>query len=586
MTDMAASMGLVHYHQDAQVIGGGVAIFDYDNDGHQDIYLTGGSLSDRLLRNLSDWQFELVSPSAGIPSVTNAMGVVTGDIDNDGDADIFLATRGGQPCLLLLNNGNGTFTDVSGERGITQPSWSTAAAMADINLDGHLDIYVMNYVESYNGVTLDENGILTELDVTCLPNFLYLNTGNGSFIEVAEEWGCADVGCGLATTLSDFDGDGAPDIIVANDFGQWAPSTILYRNRFPESGFLNVSASTSFDYPIDGMGVAPGDPDRDGDIDYYLTHLGPNVLAMNDGNGGFVNQAEEYGIDDPLSGELPSTGWGCVFADFDHDGWEDLFVVNGHITTGTMYPNALTNVDRLFINNADGTFTDMAEQYGCDSPDWGRGVAFGDLDNDGDLDLIVVVADVNGSNAQFSKLYRNDIAEGNWLMLELTGVVSNRNAYGSTIQVHADGTVMVRELRGGESCSSQNASQVHFGLGSAAVIDSVIVRFPSGVVHRLYGIEVNQKLTVIEDFLTGVEAVNSCEPSIRDGQNGQLTIITCPGDEMMSIWVRDMAGRSLWHEIVPGNESVHLPSDLSGPLVLTIDSGRTRFSRLIVANPR
>lgn len=573
-TDMTLGTGILHYHLDNQVIGGGVAIFDYDGDGLEDVYLTGGDIADKLLHNLGDWQFENVSVSAGIPPGTRTMGVVSGDVNNDGHADLFLATRAGQACVLLINNGNGTFTDVSAQSGITHDTWSTAAVMADVNSDGWLDIYVANYVQQYNGVTLDDDGILLDLDVTCTPNLLYVNQGDGTFIEMASNYGCDDVGCGLAAAFSDANGDGYPDIIVVNDFGEYHLPNILLIHPQSDSPFIDDTENNQFSFAISGMGVAIGDPDNDGDFDYYLTNLGANVFAVNDGQGNFSEQAAAFGIDDPTSNGLPSTGWGTAFLDVDLDGWEDLYVANGYITTGTMLTNALENIDRLFINNMDGTFTDRGQELGVSSPDWGRGMAYGDIDNDGDLDIIVTVADNAGMNGQRSRFYRNDLSTSNhWLKIRLEGTVSNRSGFGSIVTVYCDGLVHTRELHGGSSCASQNTSVLHFGLGSASNVDSVVVRFPSGSITTRYDVDVDQVIQVTEgEMITSSHHFDQCSIMSPRVTEEHIYFPTCLQGLEKQVTIHDMMGRLVFRTTTHEAE-LQTPKTPVGFFVLSVQHG-------------
>jgi hypothetical protein len=585
-TDVTSEILILHYHQDNQVIGGGVAVFDIDNDGLLDIYLTGGEMPDKLLKNMGNWHFENISVGAGIPPGLVTMGVVTGDVNNDGFADIFLATRGGLPCMLLMNNGDGTFSDISASSGIVHNSWSTAAAMADVNGDGLLDIYVSNYVEQYNGVTLNDDGILIGLDITCSPNFLYLNQGNGTFVETAQQYGCADIGCGLAAAFSDASGDGYPELIVVNDFGEYHLPSILLSHPQSDSPFIDDTENNQFSFAISGMGVAIGDPDNDGDLDYYLTNLGANVFALNDGNGNFSDQAFASGIDDPVSNGAPSTGWGTAFFDIDNDGWEDLFVANGYLTTGTMLPNALENMDRMFVNNSDGTFSDRSLEWGINSPDWSRGMAFGDLDNDGDLDMVVTVADNTGMNGQLTRFYRNDVQNSNhWLMVTLEGTQSNRSAFGTIVRAYVSGQMMTRELNGGSSCSSQNMPLVHFGLGASLSVDSVVVRYPSGIIVRRFDVMADQVIHIPEyDLVTSLSPSNPCPLSNSRVHLGEVHFPQCFEAKHKSLSIYDSLGR-LWYELHTSDQSIILPNLSSGYYTLSIEQGESTASlKLVVTN--
>jgi len=311
------------------------------------------------------------------------MGVITGDIDNDGYRDVFVTTWIDEHNLLFKNNGDGTFQEISASAGILDTALSTAASFGDFNLDGFLDIYVVNYIDPSKPPT-DDSGFY----YTCSPNYLYMNNGNETFTEVASLYGVADTGCGLAIAFTNYDQDSDVDIYIANDFGAWVLHNSLYQNNYPSPDFSNVSVSSSMNDAIYGMGIAIGDYDEDGDLDYYVTNLGRNVLRNNQGNGLFIDLTDSAGVANTYTdSNLFAVGWGTAFLDYDNDTYLDLFVVNGHIPADSIIANAPSNPDVFYKNNGDGTFTDLSASLGVDDTSMARGFALGDYDNDGDLDL-------------------------------------------------------------------------------------------------------------------------------------------------------------------------------------------------------
>lgn len=509
-TEVSLQSGINDLIHTPTMIGGGCAFFDYNNDGWLDIYISGGLGRDKLYRNNQNGTFTERGWQAGL-AVTGlyyTMGVVTGDIDNDGYRDLFVTTLGigdsyhsHVPNILFRNNRNGTFTDISAQAGIRDSAWSMAATMGDYNLDGFLDIYVANYVKSirfiHDSVTTEVIGFAH----TGFANFFYMNNGNGTFTNIAPQLQVDDAGTGLAAAFSDYDNDRDMDIFLVNDFGAWVVPNKLYRNEFPANAFTEVSASSGADAAIYGMGIAIGDYDQDDDLDYYITNIGENVFYRNNGNGTFTDVARQAGVENGYVDSLFTTGWGTAFLDYDHDTWLDLFVSNGHIMAADFIATSEKDPKKLYRNNADGTFTDVTFLEGVGDSSIGRGFAMGDYDNDGDLDMLVTVITENmgsGNNAH-ALLFRNDIANGNhWLKVSVQGTYSNRDGFGSRVEAYAHGRKWIREIDGGSSHASQHSTTAHFGLGSLTRVDSVVVLWPAGGRSRIANIAADQLLTIIE----------------------------------------------------------------------------------------
>ena len=512
-TEVSRSLG-IDYSADANfLMGGGAAFFDYNNDNHLDLYFTAGNNRDLLYRNDGDGSFTEVGLSAGILETENfyTMGVSTGDVDNDGFRDIFVTTwglrEGTQQIerfarnLFYRNNGDGTFSEVGTEVGIVDGAWSASATFGDVNLDGYLDIYVANYVRDHGPIELDEDGNVKSFSPDCFANFLYLNNGDGTFSEASAQYQVQDNGgCGLAAAFTDYNQDNLPDILVANDFGWWANANALFSNNYPLPTFQDVSASSKANIPMFGMGIAVGDYDQDLDLDYYVTNIKGNVLMQNLGDGSFKDVASELSIDNTFTNNEFTTSWGSLFFDYDNDGHLDLAVANGFVATDPIVFTAHLDQDKIFRNNGLGGFEDVSDEVGFNSKEFSRGLITGDYDNDGDLDLFVVVVEDFESPDPHMLLYRNDVqVSNNWLKVSLEGIECNRDGFGSVVRLFADNKSWIREVGGGSSHASQNSSIMHFGLGPIIAVDSIEVIWTGGRKQIIRDVQVNQQIHVVED---------------------------------------------------------------------------------------
>jgi hypothetical protein len=511
-------------------MSGGVALFDYDNDGQLDIYFVNSLTMDllksatkpqsELYRNNGNGTFTNVTQKAGVGDIGWGMGVCVGDYNNDGWDDLYVACLG--PDHLLKNNGDGTFTDVTKAAGVSDPRWSTGSAFLDYDNDGHLDLFVSNYVDFdvNNLPSKDRPCLYRGISVQCGPrglrgagDTLYHNNGNGTFTDVSVKAGVSDPNgyYGMGVVCSDFDGDGFVDIFVAND----ATPNFLYRNKgdgtFKDIGFTSGTAVNENGGEQASMGVTVGDFDHDGKFDIFATNfsqeynvlyrgIGPNLFADTSHASGFVNQ--------------PYVSWGTKFFDYDNDGWLDLFVANGHV-----YPQVdKANMDAgyrqrkfLYKNNRDKTFSEVAAQSGDALMEKrvSRGAAFGDIDNDGDVDI--VVNDLDGPPS----LLRNDGGNANnSVLIKTVGDRSNRDGIGARVKVVSGDLTSIDEVRSGASYISHNDLRLHFGLEKRTKIDLIEIRWPSGAVDKIEGIGVN-KILVIKEGKGVVEQKELKRPSAR-----------------------------------------------------------------------
>ena len=518
-TDVTTQAGITFRHVASpekkyivESMSGGVAFFDYDNDGDLDIYLvnsltvdlvkTKGKTKSHLYRNEGNGKFTEVAEKAGVSDIGWGMGVAVGDYNNDGFEDLYVTCLG--PDYLFQNNANGTFTNVTAKAGVSDPRWSTGASFVDYDRDGDLDLFVTNYVD-FDVNHLPEFGQgkscqYKSIPVQCGPrglkgagDSLYRNNGNGTFTDVSKAAGVSDPDgyYGLGVITSDFDEDGLIDVFVAND----STPNFHFRNKgdgtFEEIGFLAGTGVNENGSEQGSMGVTVGDYDHDGKLDLFVTNFADeyNTLYHNNGKNSFTDLSYAAKV---AAVSLPYVGWGTKFFDYNNDGWVDLFVANGHV-----YPQLPGYRQRRLLhrNNRDGTFAEVAADFGAVLTEnrASRGVAFGDIDNDGDIDLLI--ADLDGP----PQLLRNDGSNANnSIIIKTVGVKSNRSGIGARVTVVSGDLTQLDEVRSGDSYISQSDLRLHFGLEKRTKVDSIQVHWPSGVIDKVSGVGANRIVTIKE----------------------------------------------------------------------------------------
>lgn len=510
-----------------ETTGCGVAFYDYDADGWVDIFLVNGWRLEgfakgkeptcHLFKNNRDGTFTDVTAKAGLARSGWGQGCCVGDYDNDGHDDLFVSYYGQN--ALFHNNGNGTFTDVTQKAGLAQAKtrWNSGCAFLDYDRDGHLDLFVANYIDlDLKTAPLPESGPCTykSILVACGPpglpggkNILYHNNGDGAFKDVSEKAGMWNTtgNYALSVAVADLDNDGWPDIYVAND----STAATLYQNQkdgtFKDIAIESGAAFSPDGKPQAGMGVSVGDYNRDGNLDIVKTNFAGDTdsLYTNLGDGTFEDHTYLSG----LGVNTRYLGWGVGFFDMDNDGWLDLFMSNGHVypeVSGSKTEAPYAEHKYLYRNLRNGRFEEVTDKAGpgITTPVAARGCAFGDYDNDGDLDIVV-----NCVNA-YPQLLRCDSQwKRNWIKIKTAGVKSNRTGIGARIKVlartnpadpAAKPLLQLDEVRSGGSYYSQNDLRMHFGLDKAETVDLVEIRWPSGQVDHWKNLAAN-KLYVLEE---------------------------------------------------------------------------------------
>jgi enediyne biosynthesis protein E4 len=501
-----------------ETTGCGAAFFDFDNDGRLDVFLVNGTTLqgfpkgqepvNHLYRNRGDGTFDDVTARSGLGASGWGQGVCAGDYDNDGFEDLFVTYYGQD--RLYRNRGDGTFADVTAKAGMMarRTRWGVGCAFVDYDRDGRLDVFAANYIDlDLKTAPTPDSGLCRYkgIPVACGPpgltggkNVLWRNRGDGTFEDVSDKAGITrNSGTyGLGVSTLDFDDDGWTDLYVANDSNPAA----LYRNN-RDGTFTDVAVTAGCAYSQDGkpqagMGVAVGDYDRNGTMDVLKTNFAgdTSTLYANSGQGFCEDRTFASG----LGVQTRWLGWGAALADLDNDGWLDAFLVNGHV-----YPEvaqirteaAYKQRKVVYRNLGGGRFEEVGERLGppAATPKAGRGAAFGDFDNDGDVD--VVVNNVHDT----PDLFRTEAAAGHhWVAAKLTGTRSNRSAIGARVRCDAGGVTQWQEVRGGGSYASQNDLRVHFGLAAATTVDRLWVRWPSGLEEEWTGLPAGRIHTLTE----------------------------------------------------------------------------------------
>ena len=502
-TDISEEAGIQHYFEVFEgMFGGGIAVLDFNNDGYEDLYLTGGMQEDQLLLNLKNGTFENVFKKAKLDAALNfvTQGVATADFNRDGWMDLFVTTITTKDKkktipraqnLIFINRGDGTFKDESKTFGIQDTeSFSTGIAIGDFNLDGYPDVYVGNYFTDYDG------GLKEISDATIVnagrtaKGYLYENRGGKKLVEVSKKYGIDHRGFSFGGIFTDFDNDNDLDLMVNNDFGYKAKPNYLLENLYPKKEFKYVEADYEMDLRINAMGGATADINADGFLDYFISNIRFNrFMIQNPDKKIFEDQAEALGT------QLFTISWGTNFNDFDHDGDIDLFVANGDLN-----PNCVPMYN-FYFENKEGQFYEHSSKFGLKDYGIGRGSALFDLENDGDMDLIMVAQKptMEYGPPSITRLYRNNIATGNYLQVKLKGNASTLSALGARIQVFSDSLFLNQEIDGGNTSHlSHNSTLAHFGLGNRKKIDSLQVIWPGGAMTKMKEIQTNQRIFIEE----------------------------------------------------------------------------------------
>jgi hypothetical protein len=520
LKDVTRQTGITFRHTDGSCGGryimesmcAGLALFDYDRDGDVDIYFLNGAPlretgtargpTNALYRNEGGFRFTDVTEQAGVGDTGFGLGVCVGDYDNDGDLDLYLNNYG--PNVLYRNNGDGTFTDVTTEAGVENGNEVGAGAnFLDIDKDGDLDLFVGNYIEFSRARhivhRMSGHPIYSgPLDYPPVPNTLYRNNGDGTFTDISEESGIrAHKGKAMGTGCADYDNDGDTDIIVAND--EWA--NFLFQNdgagKFEEVGLISGIAYDLAGSAQSSMAIACGDHDNDGWIDIHMTSYQHEsaTLYRNSGEGFFEDATRATGAG---ARTLPYVTWGNGFVDFDNDGDRDLFIACGHLqdnvhlfddTTTYLEPNI------LLMNTGNAKFIDVSHQCGdgLSVNLSSRGAGFDDLDNDGDVDVVIL------NSRREPTILRNDSANSNhWIQIHLRGTKTNRDGVGARVKVTAGDLTQIDEVHSGHGYQSHYGMRLHFGLGKRNRVDRIEVRWIGGGLDVLKNIDTDQLLTITE----------------------------------------------------------------------------------------
>lgn len=538
----------------------GIAIVDFDGDGFEDIYVSVRSGKNKLYRNKGHGEFADVAQAAGVDLHHGTRTAVWGDIDCDGDPDLYLGNATAND-KLYLNRGDGAFQDITAYAGILNMASTFSVNMADLNSDGYPDIYVSNFLNE---------------------NILFVNNRDTTFSDAMGSYHLSDPGRSMGAVFFDYDNDGDSDLYLVHDGNE---PNILYRNT--DGQFEDVSAPSKTDFAGQGMGVDIADINNDGYLDIYITNLYENALLLNNGDGTFEDISAQADIRDY------GMGWGVTFLDFDNDGWVDIYVCNDSYFSP--YPNVLyRNTGNLTFSKYEtgGPVSNVMASYGC---------ACTDMDMDGALDLVVA----NRGNHDFLQLFKNNGSGNHWIGFQLIGTNGNTAAIGGRVIItDNNGVIHTDEITAGNGYASQNSMRLHFGLGQASQIDSLMIRWPSGNRQAISPPEVDRYYTIVEDqspkvlnpsVTTAVRTPADLSPDLQcypNPSSGDLHItFSLTGPDKGHVSIYDMTGvlhyRSGFQHRQAGQTDHVISGDLMdqmgpGSLLVQLSGKKGNASQIIV----
>lgn len=505
-TDITSELGVQHTFVNTAFLGGGAVSIDVNNDGWEDLVFTGGSTLDKMYMNLGNGEFEEIEFTDNrydiIRDTTSA--VVSGDLNNDGCEDLLFTnySQNGYD-LILRNDCTGNFHLLPIDQALSSPINSMGATLFDFNNDGLLDVFIMGYVDRIRIVT-DDEGVTTGFDHECEGNRLYLNRGDFQFEDVTDSLNVAGEGCGLAVTVVPIpDRPGEFGILVANDFGPF-----IHPNEFfvPDSDgvYQEVAADYGLDIEMYGMGIGIGDVNRDQKLDLYITNLGENYFLLNN-SVSFDMAQEQFNLANTNTPDgFLTTGWGTFFIDVENDTDLDLLVANGTVSSPDFIAGSFNDPNILMFNDGlDQPFRTASTQAGISftGPNINRGAIKSDIDNDGDLDVVVSYINFVPTDepTRSYRIYRNDFESRNFVALDLVSNLHAVDAFGSEVSLFVDGQEFIDYKFSGGTHASQNTKFMHFGLDDATVVDSIIVRWRSGIETKYEDILANQFVRLFDD---------------------------------------------------------------------------------------
>jgi len=613
--DITARAGLRHNCATSAIMGGGATFIDYNLDGWLDLVFTGGESPDKLYKNNGDGTFDdnshLISRHNESDITT---GVLSGDLNGDGCPDLLFTTWNDDGIdFILTNDCDGGFV-LESENTLFRRASAMGATLYDFNQDGFLDIYISNYVEEARFLE-DSNSEVIGFDHVPARNYLYINEGDMTFSEQSLEFGLESRGCALGVTVIPTPDKSGRGLYIANDFGEW-----VHPNEFFEFGETLPYQDRAPDYGLDigiySMGIAIGDFNNDLNFDLYVTNLGANALLVNNGSQ-YIDKAADLNVENELAPDgLFATSWGTFFFDVNNDGWQDLFVSNGFINSPDFIETSFIDPDQLYLNRNQGELFDRADFFNVDNPGINRGAICGDIDNDGDIDILTAYVNFEASDNpdRHYKLYQNNTVNENFIDIDLVATSTASDAFGSIVDIKTDQARSIAYKYSGGTHSSQNSPFVHVGMGTAEIIDSLEIFWPSlNTTSTLTDIPANSRIRITEN-IEGYEILGctdsddpaydpnatldyGCSPglvSTKNVDNAKVDFsvryndfeiaIGAPETATYSFKLIDMSGRCLSASSHPikGSHSMRVGSLPPGTYIVSIVTSVNQYSYRIV----